>query len=114
MTLLAHQKAEALVVQQQQASAVALLPQQEATALVTQNQAAVLEAKQQLEAAQAALAAITPTVPTGQPTTQNITFANTSSFALNPAMANQGILDYTTMEGRKVYETATRSLSIVG
>ena len=29
-------------------------------------------------------------------------------------MANQGILDYTTTEGRKVYETATRALSTVG
>ena len=50
----------------------------------------------------------------GQPPTRSITFANTAGFALNPAMANQGILDYTTTEGRKVYETATRDLSTVG
>ena len=29
-------------------------------------------------------------------------------------MANQGILDYTTTEGRKVYDTSTRALSTVG
>ena len=102
------------MVQQQQAPAATLLPQQEATSLVAQHQAGVLAAQQQLEATQAELAATTPTVPTGKLPTQKITFANTSSFALNPAMANQGILDYTTTECRKFYETTTRALSTVG
>ena len=77
-------------------------------------QAEVLASQQQLAEAQTALEETTPTVPTGKPPTQNITLANTAGFALNPAMANQVILDYTTTEGRKVYETATRALSTVG
>ena len=113
-TLLAQQQTSVLVVHQQKSTAATLLPQQQATSLVAQHQAEVLAAQQQLEAAHAALAETTPTVPTGQPPTQNITFANTSGFALNLAMANQGILDYNTKEGRNVYETATRALSTVG
>ena len=102
------------MVQQQQEPAVTILPQQQATSLVAQHQEAVLAAQQQLKAAQAALSATTPTFPTGQPPTQNITFANTSGFPLNLEMANQGILDYTTTKCRKVYETVTRALSTVG
>ena len=112
--LLAQQQAAALAAHHQRAPAATLLTQQQATSLVAQHQAAVLASQQQLAAAQAALIATTPTVPTGQPRTQNITFANTAGFALNPAMANQGILDYTTMVGSKVYETATRALSTLG
>ena len=112
--LLPQQKAAALAARQQQAQAATLLPQQQAAALVSQQQAAVLTTQQKLAAAQAALAATIRTVPTGQPPTQNITFANTAGFALNPAMANQGILDYNTTEGRKVYDMATRAISKVG
>ena len=113
-TLLPQKQAAALSSQQQQAPEVTLLPHQQAEVLVDQQQAAVLTAQQQLAAAQAALAATTPTVPTGQPPTRKITFSGAAGFALNPAMANQGILDYTTTGGRKVYETATRDLSTVG
>ena len=60
------------------------------------------------------MAETTPMVSTGKPPTRNITFANTASFSLNPEMSNQGILDYTTTEGRKVYEKVTRDLSTVG
>ena len=32
------------------------------------------------------------------------------AFALTPAQAYQGIIDYSTTEGRKLYESATRRL----
>ena len=117
-TLLAQQQAAAIVAQQQQAAensaAATILAQQQEAARVAQQQAAVLAAQQQLAAAQAVLVATTPTVPTGQPPTRNIMFVNTAGFALNPEMANQGILDYITTEVRNIYETATRALSTVG
>ena len=113
-TLLPQQQAEALEAMQKQAPSATLLPQQHVAELVAQQQAAVLAAHKHLAAAQAALEATTPTVPTGQEPTRNITVANTAGFDLNPEIANQGILDYTTTEGRKVYETSTRALSTVG
>ena len=112
--LLAQKQAEALAARQKQAPAAMILPYQQAAELVDQQQAEVLAAQQQLLAAQAVLAATTPTVPTGQPPTRKITFANTAGFALNPEMANQGIRDYATTKGRKVHEMDTRNLSAVG
>ena len=41
-------------------------------------------------------------------------FCEHSKFCSYPVMANQGILEYNTTEGRKVYKTATRDLSTVG